>query len=101
MKLIKEIYPYIVILIIVIVIRAFIVTPIKVNGSSMYNTLEGKEIMLLWKKKKIDRFDIVVAKTDDDTLIKEYMPFQMKPLNAKMVKFILTTKKLMINMHLE
>lgn len=70
MKFIKELIPYVIILIVVIFIRTFIVTPIKVNGSSMFNTLEGNEIMLLWKITNIERYDIVVAKTHNDTLIK-------------------------------
>ena len=70
MKWIKELLPYAIILIVVIFVRSFIITPIKVNGSSMYNTLDGKEIMLLWKLGNLERYDIVVAKTKEDTLIK-------------------------------
>lgn len=70
MKIIKDLMPYAIILVMVIIIRTFVVTPIKVNGSSMYNTLDGKEIMLLWKLGNLERFDIVVAKTAEDTLIK-------------------------------
>ena len=70
MKLMKSLLPYAVILVVVILIRTFIVTPIKVNGSSMYNTLEGNEIMLLWKLGDINRYDIVVAKTEDDIVRK-------------------------------
>lgn len=72
MKLIKSLMPYVVIVIVVIFIRTFIVTPVKVNGTSMYPTLEGNEIMLLNKLGTIERFDIVVLKLDgeNDNLIK-------------------------------
>lgn len=72
MKLLKDLIPYIVIIIVVILIRTFIVTPVKVNGTSMYPTLKGNEVMLLNKLGKIDRFDIVVLKIDEenDNLIK-------------------------------
>ncbi len=66
----KELLPYIIILVVVLFIRTFIATPIKVNGNSMYDTLNGKEFMILNKLGKIDRYDIVVVKTEDDELIK-------------------------------
>lgn len=83
MKLIKDIIPYIIILIIVVFIRSFIVTPIKVNGSSMYKTLEGNEFMLLWKLGEINRYDIVVAKTETDTLIKRVYAFPNETIECK------------------
>lgn len=72
MKFLKSLVPYIIIIVIVVFIRTFIITPVKVNGSSMYPTLEGDEIMLLNKLGSIDRFDIAVLKLDgdDDNLIK-------------------------------
>ncbi len=72
MKIIKSLIPYIIIIVAVVLIRTYIVTPVRVNGSSMYDTLKGNEIMLLNKLGKIDRFDIVVLKTDleHDNLIK-------------------------------
>ncbi len=75
MKYLKEAMPYIVILIVVVLIRTFVVTPIKVNGQSMYDTLNGSEIMILWRSKDIKRYDIVVADLVEngkktDTLIK-------------------------------
>ena len=75
MKYLKEAMPYIIILMVVILIRTFIVTPIKVNGESMYDTLNGSEIMILWRTKDIQRYDIVVADLIEngrktDTLIK-------------------------------
>lgn len=83
MKLIKEVVPYVIILIVVILIRSFIVTPIKVNGSSMYDALEGNEFMLLWKLGEIKRYDIVVAKTKTDTLIKRVYAFPNETIECK------------------
>lgn len=83
MKWIKDIMPYAVILVAVVLIRTFIVTPIKVNGSSMYNTLEGNEIMLLWKIGEMKRYDIVVAKTESDTLIKRVYAFPNETIECK------------------
>ena len=65
MKLLKSLVPYIIIVVVVVFVRTFIITPVKVNGNSMYPTLEGNEIMLLNKLGDIDRFDIVVIKLDD------------------------------------
>ncbi len=69
-KNIKELLPYILILIFVIIIRTFVISPIKVNGSSMYKTLDGSEFMILNKLAKIERYDIVVVDTSDDEIIK-------------------------------
>ena len=60
MKFIRSLIPYIIIIVVVVFIRTFIITPVKVNGTSMYPTLEGDEIMLLNKLGAIDRFDIVL-----------------------------------------
>ena len=75
MKILKEILPYAIILLVVVLIRTFLVTPIKVNGQSMYDTLSGNEIMLLYRIGEIERYDMVVADLivdgkKDDTLIK-------------------------------
>ena len=70
----KEILPYIIIIICVIIIRSFIATPVDVNGDSMNPTLKDGDIMLLYKLRLktvgINRFDIVVISTDDGKLIK-------------------------------
>lgn len=65
-KFIKELIPYIVILIIVLVLRTYVFTPIKVNGTSMVPTLDGGEFMLLTKynKNDLNRDDIVIVTID-------------------------------------
>ena len=70
---IKEWVPYIVIIIVVILIRTYIVTPVIVRGDSMYNTLEDGEVLFLskitYQVSDIKRFDIVVVKDLDNDLI--------------------------------
>lgn len=71
MKFIKEVIPYIVILISVILIRTYFVTPVIVDGDSMDDTLANGEILLLKKyDKSYDRFDIIVFKYDNSKLVK-------------------------------
>lgn len=69
---IKEISPYVLIVVVIVVIRIFIATPVKVDGDSMYNTLNANDIVLLSKLSSIDRFDIIVLKENDNnaTIIK-------------------------------
>ena len=68
-NILKEIIPYIIIFIIVVLIRTFIITPVTVVGSSMYPTLKNKELLLLskisYKIEEIERFDVVVIKEDE------------------------------------
>lgn len=60
MKIIKEILPYVLIIIAVILIRTFIITPVRVDGASMDQTLEDGQILLLYKLSNINYGDIVV-----------------------------------------
>ena len=71
---IKELLGYVIVIIIVLLVKQFIITPIRVNQSSMNNTLFDKDIMILdkisYRFKDINRFDIVVIKKDKEFLIK-------------------------------
>lgn len=67
----NDIISYVIIILVVVLIRTFIATPIKVNGDSMNNTLKDGYLMILKKfDKKIERFDIVVVKYKSDKIIK-------------------------------
>lgn len=70
----KELITYLIIIVVVILIRTFLVSPVRVNGSSMDSTLKEGEIMILnkikYKFSDIKRFDIVVVKTESDRIIK-------------------------------
>lgn len=69
-KILKELVPYIVILVVVVLIRTFIVTPIIVDGDSMSPTLTDGEMMLLNKLGSIERNDIVVINNEEGYIIK-------------------------------
>ena len=72
---IKEWLPYLIIIIAVVVIRTYIITPVIVRGDSMDETLHDGEVLLLSKISytinEIKRYDIVVIKDkDNDYIIK-------------------------------
>ena len=71
MKIIKEIIPYVIITIVVILIRLFIVSPARVDGESMMPNLKNNEYLIVEKfNKSFKRFDIVVFKYGKDDLVK-------------------------------
>ena len=71
MKIFKEIMSYVVIILVVVLIRTFIVTPVRVDGSSMFPTLRNNDILLLKKyDKSIERFDMVVINYGKSKLVK-------------------------------
>ena len=73
-KYIKDLVPYIVIIIVVILIRTFIATPVIVVGDSMAPTLKEGQWLLLnkisYQFKEIERYDIVVIKMEKSEIIK-------------------------------
>ena len=94
MKVKKDTISYIIILIVVLLIKFYIVTPIKVNGNSMYSTLIDKEIMILneiyYRFNDIKRFDIIVLRHDKSKLIKRVIG-----LPGETIKYV--DEKLYIN----
>lgn len=73
-KALKENLVYIIIIILIILIKCFVVTPVRVNGRSMLKTLKQNDVMILnklaYKNKDIKRFDIVVIKNNKELIIK-------------------------------
>lgn len=69
MKIVRELVPYICIIILIIIVRIYIITPVRVDGASMNKTLEDGDILLLYKMAKIDRYDIVVLDEEYDNEI--------------------------------
>lgn len=107
MKL-KDLIEYAIIIIVIILIRTFFVTPAMVSGASMDDTLEDGQIVLInkfiYRHSDIKRFDIVVVKNEinNDKIIKrviglpgekiEYKDDELY-VNDKLVKNHYTTKK--------
>lgn len=73
-KMIKDIFPYVLVVIIVVLIRSFIITPAVVDGNSMLPNLQNNNIIILnkldYKLNSIERFDIVVVDYKGQKLIK-------------------------------
>ena len=93
MKYIKEIIPYVIIVLVVILIRMFIITPVQVDGSSMEPTLKNKEVLLLKKyNKNYKRFDIVVLNSDRGRLIKRVIGLPGETIEYKNNKLYINNK---------
>lgn len=93
----KELIPYIVIILVVVLIRTFLVTPIKVNGTSMIETLQHGDTMILNKIsmriRSIKRFEIVVIKTSDSYLIKRVIGLPGESIEYKDGKLYINDKE--------
>lgn len=93
-KKIKIICEYLFVILTVIILRTFIITPIEVNGHSMETTLYDNDIMLLnilgYRTKGIKRFDIIVIKFQNEHIIKRVIG-----LPGETVKY--EDKKLYVN----
>ncbi|MDD2392074.1 MAG: signal peptidase I [Bacilli bacterium] len=84
MKLLKEIVSYGLILLLVVFIRFFLVTPVIIDGDSMDPTLKEEEIVLLNKiDKKYDRYKIVVIDYQDERLIKRIIGLPGENIKCK------------------
>lgn len=74
MKIVKEILSYILIIVVVLLVKRFIFSPIRVNGPSMEPTLLDGDIMILneigYHINGVKRFDIVVVDYNDELIIK-------------------------------
>ncbi len=95
MKFIKELIPYVVITMIVILIRMFIISPVRVDGTSMYPTLSNNEFLLLSKyDQSYDRFDIVVLKYNKERLVKRIIGLPGETVEYKNNKLYINGKEI-------
>jgi len=93
-KIFKELFPYLVIIIVVVFIRTFIVTPVQVVGTSMVPTLNDNQILLLKKyDHEFERFDIVVFEYEKSTLIKRVVGLPGEHVEYRNNKLYINGKK--------
>ena len=94
MKITKEIIPYIVIVLVVVLIRTFIITPVRVDGDSMKNTLKNGDILLLYKLGSINRLDIIVLdeEKDNEKIIKRVIGLPGETVAIKKGKIYINDK---------
>ena len=73
-KVVKEVLCYAFIIVLVLLFKHYIISPIRVDGDSMNPTLKDGDIMLLneigYRLHGVERFDIVVIDTPNDVIIK-------------------------------
>lgn len=73
-KIIREIFSIAIVIVFVFLFKKFIVSPIRVNGESMFPTLEDGDIMILdvigYHINGLKRFDIVVVDQGNELIIK-------------------------------
>jgi len=97
-KIIKELIPYMIIIMIVILVKKFIFTPVIVNGESMMTTLHENDVMILnkigMKFNEIDRFDIVVIQTERTKIIKRVIGLPGETIEYKDNKLYINGKEL-------
>lgn len=92
-KIIKELIPYVIIIIFVVVIRTFIITPVRVDGVSMHPTLNNNQILILNKlDKSYNRFDVVVFNYNNEKLVKRIIGLPGETIKVKDNKLYINNK---------
>ncbi len=96
-NVIKELIPYVLIIIAVLLFKKYLYAPIKVNGESMMNTLHDKDIMILdiidYKIHGLKRFDIVVVDEGSELIIKRVIGLPGELVEYKNNKLYINGKK--------
>lgn len=96
-KFLKDIFPYVLIIILVVLIRTFIVTPAQVDGSSMKPTLNDNNLVILnkldYRLNDIKRFDVVVVDIKTEKIIKRVIGLPGDTVSYKNKTLYINDKK--------
>jgi len=94
----KELFPYILVLIVILCIKKFAFGTILVNGNSMKDTLHNKDFMILdkmtYRFHDIKRFDIVVIQVGNQKLIKRVIGLPGEVIKYKDNELYVNGKKI-------
>lgn len=94
-KLVKELYPYAIIIIVVVLFRTFIATPVRVDGDSMNSTLNNGDILILNKlNHNYKRFDVVVININKSKLVKRVIGLPGENIEYKENELYIDGKKI-------
>ena len=100
-QIIKELYPYVIIIVVVVLVRSFIITPVIVSGNSMNPNYNDGELLLIRKigynEKSIKRFDVVVIKKDKEEIIKRVIGLPGEHISYKNNKLYVNDKLVLEN----
>lgn len=100
-SIIKEYGLYVITIILVLLVKKFVVSPIKVNGTSMMTTLHDGDIMILniigYRFDEINRFDIVVVDEGNEYLIKRVIGLPGEEIEYKDNQLYINGKKVKEN----
>lgn len=94
-KIIRDLIPYAFIVFLVIIIRTYIATPVRVDGNSMRKTLADGDILLLYKMAKFERNDIIVLdeKEDNEIIIKRIIALPGETIKIQNGKIYINDKE--------
>ena len=106
-KILLELKDYIIIVLAVLLIRTFIITPAIVDGDSMDNTLADGQLViinkLVYKLSDIERLDIVVINNeqDNDRIIKRIIGLPEETIKYEDNKLYINGKELVTDIKFE
>lgn len=94
-KIIRDLIPYVFIVFLVIIVRTYIATPVRVDGNSMRKTLEDGDNLLLYKMAKFERNDIIVLdeKEDEEIIIKRIIALPGETIKIQNGKIYINDKE--------
>ena len=97
MKTVRNVLSYALIIVIAILIKLYVFSPIRVNGTSMVPTLDNGYIMFLneigYHLNGVERFDIIVANIDNEKLIKRVIGLPGDTVEYKYNKLYINGKE--------
>ena len=97
----KNAFSYVIVISIALLVKQYVFSPIRVNGSSMNPTLNDGDIMILneigYHLKGVERFDIVVVNYDGEKLIKRVIGLPGETVEYKDDKLFINDKEIYEN----